>query len=223
VHGHAVGGFVRIIGEILAGLDIVLVVIGPVESHLLAVVGDGVAFFLGVTAPGDKVALLPVAAEEGVEVVVDVGFQRFASAAALGPGLCFQIFLADVGVAIGFDQVAIGVKGVIAQGFQHLFPRRFQGLCCLRLFSQCATLQFLRDGTGQVCGDEALNRRPLVIHDAVDAEIQIGAVALEKLAEEGLACGPVFIHRIVSTATVLGQRTVSTSRLSTGFVRWTVR
>lgn len=37
VHGHAVGGFVGVVGKVLAGLDVVLVVVGPVEIDFLAV------------------------------------------------------------------------------------------------------------------------------------------------------------------------------------------
>jgi Fe2+ transport system protein FeoA len=57
-HGHAVGGAIGIVGEMLGGFDIVLVVVGPVEIDLLAVVGDGIALALGVAALGDKVAIL---------------------------------------------------------------------------------------------------------------------------------------------------------------------
>jgi hypothetical protein len=73
VHGHAAGGLPGVIGEVLGGLDVVLFVVGPVERDLLAVVGDGVAFLFGVAPLGDEVAVLPVAAEEGIEVIVDGG------------------------------------------------------------------------------------------------------------------------------------------------------
>ena len=76
MHGHAAHSFPGVVGKVLAGLDIVLVVVGPVKRHFLAVVGDGVAFAFGVAALGDKVAVLIVTAEEGEQVVIDGGFQR---------------------------------------------------------------------------------------------------------------------------------------------------
>jgi len=61
---------------VFSGFDIVLVVVRPVEVDFLAVVGDGVAFAFRVASLGDEVAVLPIAAEKGVEVVVDGGFHR---------------------------------------------------------------------------------------------------------------------------------------------------
>ncbi len=65
-------------------------------------------------ALGDKVSVLPVAAEEGVEVIVDVGFQRLAAFGRSGAFLRGEIFLARFRRPVGFDQVAVGVQGVVA-------------------------------------------------------------------------------------------------------------
>jgi len=65
VHRHAVGGLPGVVGEVLGGLDIILVVVGPVEVDLLAVIRDGIALLLGVAPPGDEIAVLLIAAEEG--------------------------------------------------------------------------------------------------------------------------------------------------------------
>ena len=53
-------------GVVLSGLDVVLVGVGPVQLHLLAVVGDQVGRTApgGVATLGDEVALAVVAAEE---------------------------------------------------------------------------------------------------------------------------------------------------------------
>ena len=73
VHRYAVRGLPVVVVEVLGGLDVVLVAVGPVEIDLLAVVGDGVPLIAAVAALRDEVAVLVVAAEKGVEVVVDVG------------------------------------------------------------------------------------------------------------------------------------------------------
>jgi len=44
-------------------------------------------------------------------------------------------------------------------------------------------LQFLLDGLGQIIGNKVLDHRTLVIHDAIDAEVQIGQVELEQFAQ----------------------------------------
>ena len=64
-----------VVFEALACLDVVLVFGCPVEDDFLAVVGDGVGFASPVAPLSDKVAILIVAGEEGVEVIVDADFQ----------------------------------------------------------------------------------------------------------------------------------------------------
>ena len=82
-HGDAVPGK-GVVTKVLVGLDVVLVAVRPVQIHLLAVVGDGVALALRVAPLGDEVPVLIVAAEEGVQMVVDGRLYRFRAAAA-GP------------------------------------------------------------------------------------------------------------------------------------------
>jgi hypothetical protein len=183
-------------------------VIGPVESHLLAVVGDGIAFFLGVTASGDKVALLPVAAEEGVEVVVNRGFQSLRGTRCACLLTSGEVFLTGLRFAILLSQVAMFIQRVITDNFEHLFSRRFQGLCCLGLFGQCAALQFLRDGTGQVFVDKAFDDCPLVVQDAIDAEIQVGGIELEQFAQERLELDLILIHRFPERSYLLHAQTL---------------
>ncbi len=138
MHRDAVGGLPGVIGEVLAGLDVVLVVVRPVEIDFLAVVGDGVALFFGVAAFGDEVAILPVAAEKGVEVVVGGGFQRLAVFGRADAFLGGQILFSGLCIAVLFGQVAIGAQRIVTQRFQHLLASRFQVLRGLRLVCQRA-------------------------------------------------------------------------------------
>ena len=80
VHAHRLLVVVRpqaegVVAQVLAGLDVVLVRVGPVELDLLALVGDGVDARL-VDALGEEVALGVVAAEEAEQMVVDLVLQR---------------------------------------------------------------------------------------------------------------------------------------------------
>ena len=54
-----------IIFEIFAGLDVVLILVGPVQLHFLTLIRNGIHTFL-VTALGHKVAILIVAVEERI-------------------------------------------------------------------------------------------------------------------------------------------------------------
>ena len=80
VHAHRVLVVVRpqaesVVAQVLAGLDVVLVLVGPVERDFLALVGDGIDTRL-IDALGEEVALGVIATEEAEEVVVDLALQR---------------------------------------------------------------------------------------------------------------------------------------------------
>src|SRR5690554_3289461 len=81
-----------IICEVLTSLDEILDVVGPIKIDLLTIVGDGVAFLFGVTALGNEVAVLPVAAQKGIKMVVDSRLQRLASLGGSSPFLSNKIF-----------------------------------------------------------------------------------------------------------------------------------
>ena len=51
---YTMGCLPCIISERLTGLDVILVMIGPVEIDFLTIVGDGVSFLFGVTARFSK-------------------------------------------------------------------------------------------------------------------------------------------------------------------------
>jgi hypothetical protein len=76
VDAHGLGRIVGlqpegVVAQIFTGLDVVLVTVGPVEFDLLALIRDRVDA-RPIDALGQKVALGIVAAEEAVEVVVDL-------------------------------------------------------------------------------------------------------------------------------------------------------
>ena len=76
MHAHGFGGIIRfqpkgIVAQILAGLDIVLVPIGPVEFDFFAFVGDRVDT-RPIDALGQEVAFRIVAAEKAEQMVVDL-------------------------------------------------------------------------------------------------------------------------------------------------------
>ena len=63
-----------VIFEILAGFDVVLILICPVELYFLALVGDSVHAFL-IPTFGNKIAILIVSVEEGIQRRVHVRLQ----------------------------------------------------------------------------------------------------------------------------------------------------
>ena len=119
------------------------------EVDLLAVVGDGVSLGAPVSPPGDEVAVLVVAAEEGVEVVVGVGLDGLAAAPVLGGGLRFEIQLAQRGVMEAVGQVAVGVERPWAHGRQDVLARLRQPRGGQLLPQELAGLQVVRNAPGQ--------------------------------------------------------------------------
>ena len=85
---------------------------------------------------------------------------------------------------VRLGEVAVGVQGVLAERLGDLLGGLREIRCGLRLVGQGSEIQLLGDGLGQVGRDELLDHVPLVVHDAVDAEVQVRAVELEKLAQQ---------------------------------------
>ena len=83
-------------------------------------------------------------------------------------------------------QIAVCVERVPAQDILDLLGKLLQALNGLRLIGERAALQLVRDSARQVLGDELLDHAALVVHDPVDAEIEVGAVELEELAQQAL-------------------------------------
>ena len=95
---YAIRSLPGVISKMFGGFNVILVMVGPVEVDFLAIVGDSVALFPGVAPLGDEIAVLVVSAEEGIEVIVDGGFQGFAGLSVSGFGASFLVFPSNLGV-----------------------------------------------------------------------------------------------------------------------------
>ncbi len=91
---------VAVVGEVLAGLHVVLIGVRPVEVDLFAVVWDGVLLPPGVALLREKIAVVVVAREERVDVVEDLGLQVFEIHGPAGFGLRFQILPAHASLGV---------------------------------------------------------------------------------------------------------------------------
>src|SRR5579885_1759555 len=99
-----------VIAQVLARFDVVLVVIGPVEFDLLALVGDGVNALLVATL-GDEVAFAVVTAKEVVEVRVNVVLEG-GDVHGLGE---LRAELLDTGEALGICAELFGLLDGLSQ------------------------------------------------------------------------------------------------------------
>ena len=116
------------------------------EINLLTVVWNGIALIASVATLGDEIAVLVVAAEEGVEVVVDVGFDGGAAAAAVGGlGLGLQVALTERGILVD-GQSTVRVNNVCPQRCFYFLSRPFQCSIGLGVLGQGATIQLGGDG-----------------------------------------------------------------------------
>ena len=200
-HGEAhldLAGLEGVVAEVFAGLNVVLVLVGPVQMHFLAVVGDGVALATGVAAFGNDVAVVVVAAEEAVQVLIEGGLGR-ADVRPLRhmPLLAAsqaEVALAERRLVEGRLQVAVAVEGLGAKGLANLLLHFAHLLSDHGLFEERPLGEFVLNELRQVLSDVALHHVPLVVHDAVDAEVQIRAVELEQLAQQGLEPRLMFAH-----------------------------
>ena len=162
-----------VVGEVLAALGVVLVLVGPVQHHLLTRIGDGIGVAL-VTALADEVAVVVVAGEKGQQVrehgVLVLGA---AGAGVLIPGAKFLhlghvigIDAQRLGVLLGFLQFSLQLLGVGGiPGVQ-----RHPHLLCQPVL--------------QVVVDLA----SAGVEDAVDTEVEFRTVDLENLAQLDYEC-----------------------------------
>ena len=91
---------VAVIVELFAALDVILILIGPVQMDFFPVVGDGVFLAPGVAALGEKIAVVVIPAEEGVEVIENPRLQSRADIVPGGLLLDPILFFADIGFSI---------------------------------------------------------------------------------------------------------------------------
>jgi hypothetical protein len=120
-----------VVGEVLAALGVVLILVGPVQHHLFTRVGDGVGVAL-VAALADEVAVVVVAGEEGQQVREHGVFVlEVASACLLQPGAQFL----DLGHVIGVDaQSLCALLGLLQIRLQLL------GISCIAYGQRCLNL-----------------------------------------------------------------------------------
>lgn len=118
-------------------------------------------------------------------MVEDGCFEGFAAGTTSGFFFQSQVLLPDVKFLDVIREISVSINCVsiyatdLLLKFLEFFGR-------LRLFGQCPFVQLGLDGLRQVLGDELLDHIPLVIHDAVDAEVQVGAIELEHATKEAL-------------------------------------
>ena len=193
-----IAGLEGIVAEVLAGLHVVLVLVGPVQMHLLAVVGDGVALAAGVAALGDDVAVVVVAAEEAVQVLVEGGLRRAdvrpVRHVPLLAALQAEVALAERRLVECLLEVAVAVERGPAKHLAYLLLHLAQLPGDHPLLQQRPLGEFVLDQRRQVLGDVALDHRALVVHDPVDAEVQVRAVELKQLAQQRLEPRLMFTH-----------------------------
>ena len=91
-------------------------------------------------------------------------------------------------------QVAVPIDRVLAHHIPELHCGLLQFLRDSRLLRQHPRGKLVRHQLRQLLRDEPLNETPLVVHDAVDAEIQICAVELEEFAQKFLKFMQMLAH-----------------------------
>ena len=155
-----------VVAQVLVRLDVVLVLVGPMERDLLALVGDGVDAWL-VDALGEKVTLGVVAAEETEQVIVDLAFQRIDV-----HRVCRQ---PDAQVFDLLRRLRIDAKPLrLLNGLvQILFDFRLVGAPVER-----KGVLHLRQ---QVLIEELRHLGALGMHHAVETEVQVGLIELKQL------------------------------------------
>ena len=100
-----------VVAKVLAGLDVVLVFVCPVERDLLALVGDGVDAGL-VDSLGEEIAVGVIATEEAIEVIVDLALQS-ANVHSVSPELRLQLL--DLGRIVWVDPEPLSLRDGLAQ------------------------------------------------------------------------------------------------------------
>src|SRR5258708_14022908 len=175
--------FVGIVGEVLAGLDVILVGVGPVEMNLLAVVGNRVFVALRIATQRHKIARVVVTAEKGEEVIENLGFLLGIRSCCCRTVAQSKILLAEFTAVILRSKVAFYVQRLVAEGFLDLGLDFFELLCKTGFLRERARLQLFFYASEQVLFDELLNDRPLLVHDSLNAEIQFVAVGLKQLLQ----------------------------------------
>ena len=160
-------------GVVLRRLDVVLVRVGPVQLHLLAVVGNQVGrpAAARITALRDEVALGVVPSEEIGEMVVDVG---------LGVGVLLHLREAPVQLDDLRRRVPVGIDTERRRRLPGA-PQLLHQTGALLVARELQLLLHLRQ---QVVVEKRHDLGRLQVHDPVQAEVEVAAVELEHFAQQ---------------------------------------
>ncbi|KAF5045051.1 hypothetical protein DSECCO2_485330 [anaerobic digester metagenome] len=116
------------------GLDVVLVLVRPVEEHLLAIVRYSILLLCRVPPQGEKVAILVVAGEEHLQMLKDLRFMHIAHRGVGGiPAEFLPLFVEFPPfrrLPVLFLQ-APGAEGIVPVGFADGPLQRREILCYL--------------------------------------------------------------------------------------------
>jgi hypothetical protein len=153
-----------VVAQVLARLDVVLVGIGPVQLHFLALVGDGIDA-RPVNAPAQKIALGVVATEKAVEMVIDLGFECLQVHRSFGKA-CPQLL--DLG-----QRLRVGIERA------SLFNRLGQFLLERRLVRRLVLGKGGLDLRQQVLVQKSRDLLCTGVQDTVDAEVEVRLIKLE--------------------------------------------
>ena len=173
----------RVIGQIFAGFDVVLILVGPVQHDFPAIVGNGVGcrtaiVFRNEVALRHEVALVIVAAEKTVEVVVDLRIVGQRASAFLSLLARLFVFLANFCIAVLWFEFAVGIKGIVRQVVRYLFSGSLQYVvgAGLGLAGENLVDFFL-----QFILDEGFDLGAAGVEYAVQSEIEFRLIELEEL------------------------------------------
>ena len=174
-------------GVVVGRLHIILVRIGPVQLHFLAVIGNEIGRLAaaGIAAQRHEITFLVIAVEEVEEIAVNIG-------------LGFGVYRRYRQLLPEFDNPGrfIGGDSQGPRGRHRLVEFRLERLPLLVGHARERFLHLRQ----QIPVEERLNLARLHVHDAVEAEIQIAPVELEHLPQQvleavevplGLPCRPV--------------------------------
>ncbi|MFZ4778062.1 MAG: hypothetical protein ACOYM3_22045, partial [Terrimicrobiaceae bacterium] len=106
-------------------------------------------------------------------------------------GLQVEVFLPRLRLVELGSEIALRIKGagaflLVIVFLTDLFREFIELTAQIRLVFHHAGTERLGHTFQEILLDELLHHGPFLVHDAVDAKVQLGTVELEELAEEGL-------------------------------------
>ena len=101
-------------------------------------------------------------------------------------------------MSVCFNDVTLGVQGVFAQCIAHLAGQTVQFFALLPDNPLLQQDKFLGHGVQQALFDKVINLRPPLVHNAVNAKVQIGSAELKEIAQQVFELRTVVNHRFPS-------------------------